>query len=59
MDLQIEFYKEAFSPRGNGFNILVFIGVSWYQYGQVLNDGIVRFIPRVAQFFKPVAIMGV
>ena len=37
-------------------------GTSRYQYGQGLGDvlrGIVRFISRVAQFFKPVTIQGV
>ena len=62
MDPRIEFYKAAFSQRGNGFDIPVFRGTSRYQYGQGLDNvlrGIVRFIPRVAQFFKPVAMKGV
>ena len=62
MDPLIEFYKAAFSKRGNGFDFPVFRGTSRYQYGQGVGDvlpGIVRFIPRVAQFFKPVAMKGV
>ena len=62
MDLRIELYKAAFSQTGNGFDFPVFRGTSRYQYGQSLNDvlrGIVRFIPMVAQFLKPVAIKGV
>ena len=63
MDPRIEFYKAAFSQRGvNGFDIPVFRGTSRYQYGQGLGDvlrGIVRFIPRLAQFFKPVPMKGV
>ena len=59
---RIEFYQTAFSQRGNGFDFLVFMGISRYQYGQGLGDvlrGIVRFIPRVAQLLKPVAMKGV
>ena len=59
---QIEFSKAAFSQRGNGFDFPVFRGTSRYQYGQGLGDvlrGIVQFIPRVAQFLKPVAMKGV
>ena len=62
MDPRIEFYKSAFSQRGNGFDLPVFRGTSRYKYGQGFGDvlrGIVRFIPRVAQFFKPVAMKGV
>ena len=62
MDQRIEFYKAAFSQRSNGFDIPVFRGTSKYQYGQGLGDvlcNMVRFIPRVAQLFKPVAIKGV
>ena len=62
MDPRFEFYKAAFSQRGAGFEILVFRGTSRYQYGQGLGDvfrGIVRFIPRVAQFLKPVAMKSV
>ena len=58
MDSQIELCKEAFSQRGNGFDLPVLRGNSRYQYAQGFSDvllGIVRFIPRVAQFFKPVA----
>ena len=61
MDLRIEFYKAAFSHRGNGFDIPVFKGISRYQYGQGVGDvlrGILRFIPTMAQFLKPVAIKG-
>ena len=62
MDPQIEFYKAAFSQRDNGFDLPVFRGTFRYQYGQGLGNvlrGIVRVIPRVAQFFKPVAMKGV
>ena len=37
MDQRIEFYKAAFSQRGNGFDIPVFRGTSRYQYGQGLG----------------------
>ena len=53
MDPRIEFFKAAFSQRGNGFDIPVFKGTSRFHYGQGLGDvlrNIVRFIPRVAQF---------
>ena len=62
MDPRIEFFKAYFSQRGAGFEISVFRGTSRYQYGQGLGDvlrGKVRFIPRVAQFLKPVAMKGV
>ena len=62
MDPRIEFYKTAFSQKGNGFEFPVLSGTSRYQYGQVLGDvlrGIVRYIPRVTQFFKPVAMKGI
>ena len=62
MDPRIECYKAAFPQRGNGLDIPVFRGTSRYQYGQGLGDvlrGIVRFIQRVAQFLKPVAMKGV
>ena len=62
MDPRIEFYKAAFSQKGNGFDFPVFRGTSRYQYGQGLADvlsGIVHFIPRVAQFLKPVAMKGI
>ena len=62
MDPQIEFYKTAFSQRGNGFDIPVFRGTFKYQYNQGLSDvlrGIVRFNPGLAQFFKPLAMKGV
>ena len=61
MDPRIEFYKAAFSQRGNDYDIRVFRGTSRYQYGQGLGDvlcGIVRFIHKIAQFLKPVAIKG-
>ena len=57
MDPRIEFYKAAFIQQGNGFDIPVFVGTSKYQYGQGLVDvlhGIVKFIPKVARFLKPV-----
>ena len=62
MDPRIEFYKGAFSLKGNNFDFPVFRGTSRYQYGQGSGDvlrGIVRYIPRVTQFFKPVAIKGI
>ena len=62
MDQRIEFYKAAFSQRGNGFDFPLVSGTSRYQYRQGLGDvlrGIVHFIPRVAQFLKPVAIKNV
>ena len=62
MDPRIEFYKAAFSQKGNGFDFPVFRGTSRYQYGQVLGDvlrGIVRYLPRVTQFHKPVAMKGI
>ena len=61
MDPRIEFYKAAFTQRGAGFDIVVFRGTSRYQYGQGVGNvlrGILRFIPTVAQFLKPVAIKG-
>ena len=62
MDPRTEFYKAASSHRGNNFDIPVVIGTSRYHYGQGLGNvlrGIVRFIPRGSQFFKPVAMNGV
>ena len=62
MDPRIKLYKAAFSQGGNGFDFPVFSETSRYQYGQGLGDvlrGIVHFIPRVAQFLKPVAMKGV
>ena len=62
MDPRIEFYKAAFSQTGNGFDFPVFRGTSRYQYGQGLGDvlrGIVRYLPRVTQFLKPVAMNGI
>ena len=62
MDLQIKFYKAACFQRENGFDIPVFRRTCRYQYGQVWENllcGIVRFIPQVAQFFKPVVMNGV
>ena len=61
MDPRIEFYKAAFSQHGAGFEIPVFRGTSRYQYGHGLGGvlrGIVQFMPKVARFFKPVAIKG-
>ena len=61
MDLQIEFYKGAFLQQGNGFDIPVFVGTSRYQYGQGLGDVlhcILKFIPQVARFLKPVIMKG-
>ena len=61
MDPRIEFYKAAFSQKGNGIDFSVFRGPSRYQYGQGLGDvlrGIVRYI-RVTQFFKLVAMKGI
>ena len=48
-----------FSQWGNGYDIPVLRATSRYQYGQGLGDmlhGIVRFILKIAQFLKPVAI---
>ena len=62
MDLRIKLYIAAFSQKGNGFNFPVFKLTSRYQYGQGLGDvlcGIVRYIPRVTQFLKPVAMKGI
>ena len=62
MDLRIEFYKAAFSQRKNGFDFPVFKGTSRYQYGQGYGKVLrckVRFIPRAAQFFKPLAMKSV
>ena len=62
MDPRLEFYKAAFSQKGNGVDFPVFRGKSRYQYGQGLGDGfhgIVRYLPRVTQFFKPVAMKGI
>ena len=61
MDSRIEFYKAAFSQRGNGFDIPVFRGVSRYQYGQGVGDvlrSILQFFPKVARFLKSVVIKG-
>ena len=61
MDPQIEFYKSAFLQQGDGFDILVFVGTSRYQYGHGLSDvlhGILKFIPKVAGFLKPVVMKG-
>ena len=50
MDPRIDFYKAAFSQKGNGFDFPVFREAFRYQYrkglGYVLR-GIVRYIPRV------------
>ena len=55
----MNFIRQFFSQRGNGFDILVFRGVSRYQYGQGVGDvlrGILQFFPKVARFLKPVVI---
>ena len=62
MDPRIEFYKAAFSQKGKGFDFPVFRGTSRYQYGQGLGDvlsGMMRYIPRVTQFLKPVPMKGI
>ena len=62
MDPRFEFYKAAFYQIGNGFDFPVFKETSRYQYGKGLSDVlcyIVRFIPMVAQFLKPVAMKSV
>ena len=62
MDTRIEFYKAAFSPKGNGFDFPVFRKTSRYQYSQGLGDvlrGIVRYLIRVTQFLKLVAMKGI
>ena len=59
MNPRNEFYNTAFSEWGNGLDILVFRGVSRYQYGQGVGDvlrGRLQFYPTVARFLKPVAI---
>ena len=61
MDTRIEFNKAAFLQQSNGFDISVFVGTSRYQYGQGLGDvlhGILKFIPKVAIFLKPVVMKG-
>ena len=61
IDPQIKFYKAAFSQRGAGFEILIFKTIFKCQNGQVVSDvlcKILRFIPSLARFFKPVAITG-
>ena len=61
MDSRIKFYKAAFFQRCNDYIIPVLRGTSRYHYGKGLGDvlrGIVRFIPKIAQFLKPVAIKG-
>ena len=62
MDPRIEFYMAAFSQKGNDFDFPVFRETSRYQYGQGLGDvlrSIVRYIPRVKQFLKPVTMKGI
>ena len=62
MNPRIEFYNRAFSERNNGFDVPVLREIPMYQYNQSLGDvlrSIVRFIPRVAQFLKTVAMKGV
>ena len=61
MDSRIEFYKAAFSQRGGGFDIPVFSETSRYQYGHGLGNvlrGIVHYIPKIANFLKPVVMKG-
>ena len=61
MNPRIEFYKATFLKRGNGFDIRVFVGIFRYQYGKGLGDvvhGILKFISKVARFFKPVVMKG-
>ena len=62
MDSRIEFYKAAFFQKCNGFDFRVFRETFRYQYGQSLGDvlrSIVRYIPRVTQCLKPVAMKGI
>ena len=62
MDPKIEFYMAAFFQKGNGFDFEVFKGTSRYQYGHGLGDafcGIVRHIPKVTKFLKPMAIKAI
>ena len=62
MDPKIEYYKAAFSQNGNGFDFPVFRETSRYYYGKGLGDvfrGIVRYIPRVTQFLKPVKMKSI
>ena len=62
MGPHIEFYKASSSKRGNNFDIQVFRKNFRYQYCKGLGDvlrGIVGFIPRLTQFFQPVAMKGV
>ena len=62
MDPRIEVYKAVCFQKGNGFDFPVCRGISRYQYGKDLGDvlrGIVRYIPRVFQFLKPVAMKGI
>ena len=62
MNQSIEFYKAAFSQKGNSFYFPVFMETSRYQYGQGFGDvlrNIVQYLPRVTQFLKPVAIKGI
>ena len=62
MDLRIEFYMAAFSQKGNGFDFPVFRGTFRYQYGNGLGNvprGIVRYMPKVTQFLKPLAMKGI
>ena len=61
MNTRIEFYKAAILQQGNGFDIPVFVGTSRYQYGLGISDVlhvILKFIPKVARFLKPVVIKG-
>ena len=59
---ELNFTRQLFFQKGNGCYFPAFKGTSRYQYGQGLGDvlrGIVRYIPRVTQFLKPVAIKGI
>ena len=61
IDPHIEFYKAVVSQQGNEFDMPVFRETSKYQYSQGVGDvlrGILRFIPTVERFLKPVSIMG-
>ena len=54
--------RQRFFGKGNGFDFPMFRRTSRYQYGQGLGDvisGIMRYIPRVTQFLKPVAMKGI
>ena len=62
MDPRIEFYKAAFSQKGNGLDCPVFRGTSSYQYGQCLGyilRGIMRYNLWVSLFLKLVAMKDI